>query len=156
MDPITRTCVCPAGESMWLKRAGNDKCGNEKLFFMGRLSKCRRCSLSRQCMRHPESANSRLGSGRQVSFVIKACEHKSESVDWMKARIDSAEGKERYAQRMAVVEPVFGNIRSNKGLNRFSLRGKEKVDGQWHLFSLVHNIEKLKYCTSVMEMASRG
>lgn len=44
---------------------------------------------------------------------------------------------------MPVVEPVFGNIGSNKGLNRFSLRGKKKVQGQWQMYCLVHNIEKL-------------
>jgi hypothetical protein len=44
---------------------------------------------------------------------------------------------------MSVVEPVFGNIGSNKRLNRFSLRSKKKVQGQWQLYCLVHNIEKL-------------
>lgn len=48
-----------------------------------------------------------------------------------------------YSQRMSVVEPVFGNIGTNKRLNRFSLRGKTKVQGQWRLYCLVHNIEKL-------------
>ncbi|WP_282450153.1 transposase [Microbulbifer sp. CAU 1566] len=28
-------------------------------------------------------------------------------------------------------------------MNRFSLRGKRKVQGQWQMFCLVHNIEKL-------------
>jgi hypothetical protein len=31
----------------------------------------------------------------------------------------------------------------NEGLNRFTLRGRQKVDGQWKLYCLVHNIEKL-------------
>ncbi len=35
------------------------------------------------------------------------------------------------------------NIRHNKRLNRFTLRGREKVDVQWKLCCLVHNIEKL-------------
>jgi Transposase DDE domain len=48
-----------------------------------------------------------------------------------------------YGQRFATVEPVFGNIRHNKRLNRFTLRGQRKVDGQWKLFCMVHNIEKL-------------
>ncbi|HTF97026.1 MAG TPA: transposase [Cellvibrio sp.] len=34
-------------------------------------------------------------------------------------------------------------IVSNKGLRRFSLRGKAKVQGQWQLFCLIHNMEKL-------------
>ena len=65
--------------------------------------------------------------------------------DKMKRSIDSPEGRERYGRRFATVEPVFGNIRNNKGLPRFTLRGKNKVDGQWKLFCLVHNIEKLAH-----------
>ncbi len=61
------------------------------------------------------------------------------------ARIDSPEGRIRYGQRFATVEPVFGNLRYNKGLDRFSLRGRTKVDAQWKLFCLVHNIEKLAH-----------
>ena len=34
---------------------------------------------------------------------------------------------------------------NNKGLNRFPLRGRQKVDTQWKLFCLVHNIEKLAH-----------
>ena len=37
----------------------------------------------------------------------------------------------------------LGNIGTNKGFNRFSLRSKKKVQGQWQLYCLVHNIEKL-------------
>lgn len=44
---------------------------------------------------------------------------------------------------MATVEPVFGNIRQNKRMNRFTLRGRAKVGMQWSLYCLVHNIEKL-------------
>ena len=46
---------------------------------------------------------------------------------------------------VAVVEPVFGNLRHNKRLNRFTLRGQRKVDTQWKLYCLVHNIEKLAH-----------
>ena len=63
----------------------------------------------------------------------------------MKQAIDSPEGRRRYAQRMVTVEPVFGNLRYNKKLDRFTLRGQEKVNTQWHLFCLVHNIEKLAH-----------
>lgn len=56
---------------------------------------------------------------------------------------DSERGRQQYGQRFATVEPVFGNVRHNKRMNRFTLRGCAKVDGQWKLFALVHNIEKL-------------
>ena len=65
--------------------------------------------------------------------------------DKMKRKIDSPEGRILYGQRFATVEPVFGNLRYNKGLDRFTLRGQKKVDAQWKLFCLVHNIEKLAH-----------
>jgi len=70
-------------------------------------------------------------------------ERGSTYTDWMKRRIDSEEGKQIYSHRMSVVEPVFANIGNNKGLNRFSLRGKDKVESQWQQYCMVHNIEKL-------------
>ena len=63
----------------------------------------------------------------------------------MKERIDAPAGRARYGERFATVEPVFANLRHNKGLDRFTLRGRTKVDGQWKLFCLVHNIEKLAH-----------
>lgn len=63
--------------------------------------------------------------------------------EWMKHRVNSQQGKAVYSHPMSVLEPVFGNIGATKGLSRFSLRGKKKVQGQWHLYCLVHNIEKL-------------
>jgi len=60
----------------------------------------------------------------------------------MKHRVDSPQGKEIYSHRMSVVEPVF-EFCTTKRLSRFSLRGKKKVQGQWQLYCLVHNIEKL-------------
>lgn len=41
------------------------------------------------------------------------------------------------------MEPVFGNLRHNEGLDRFTLRGGQRVEGQWKLFCLMHNIGKL-------------
>jgi hypothetical protein len=65
------------------------------------------------------------------------------AVQRMKELVDSERGHALIAQRFATVEPVFGNLRFNKALNRFTLRGKIKVDAQWKLYGLVHNIEKL-------------
>ena len=96
-------------------------------------------------MKTPVSADDVNGGGRQVSFIKDKAKRKPNYTDWMKERVDSPEGKLIYSHRMSVVElPLFGNIESNKGLNRFSLRGKKKVQGQWQLYCIVHNIEKLK------------
>ncbi len=61
----------------------------------------------------------------------------------MKAKIDTPEGRAIYGRRLANVEPVFANIRAQKQMDRFTLRGRQKVNVQWTLFCLVHNIEKI-------------
>lgn len=137
------TCICPAGEAISYRGERVDKHNNIKVFFEGRLLQCRNCTLKTQCMKNPDAANHRKGNGRQVSFMIKK-QHKENVTNWMRARIDSDKGKQIYSLRMSVVEPVFGNIGTNKKLNRFSLRGKTKVQSQWRMYCLVHNIEKLK------------
>ena len=53
----------------------------------------------------------------------------------MVGRVDSSEGRKIYPQRIGVAEPVFGNIRANKCLDRFTLRGKTKVNIQWVLYA---------------------
>ena len=57
--------------------------------------------------------------------------------------IDSPAGRHAYAQRMGIVESVFGNIKNNKCMNRFTLRGLPKVTIQWLYYCLVYNIEKI-------------
>lgn len=139
-DLKAKACVCPAGKAMWLMSDHKVNEGRRKLTFEGRLTDCRACPKKTACMRNPDSANTRAGHGRVVSITYTTGRT---ATDWMKRRVDSVEGKAIYGQRMAVVEPVFGNIGTNKRLNRFSLRGKKKVQGQWRLFCLVHNIEKV-------------
>jgi hypothetical protein len=62
----------------------------------------------------------------------------------MRQSIESETGKAIYGQQLAIVEPVFANIGEKKGLRGFSLRSQAKVQRQWQLYSLVHNIEKWK------------
>jgi len=61
----------------------------------------------------------------------------------MKAKVDAPEGKQIYARRLAIVEPVFANICVHKRTDRFTLRSKFKVDVQWMLCALIHNIGKI-------------
>ena len=61
----------------------------------------------------------------------------------MAAKIDTERGRKIYDQRAGIVEPVFANIRFQKSMDRFTLRGKIKVNIQWLLYCMVHNIEKV-------------
>jgi transposase len=141
-NPETLSCVCPSGESLSLRSTRIDRQGHHKAFFEGRLLQCRSCHRKVQCMKNPDAANHRKGKGRQVSFIL-AKDKSPNYTDWMKKRVDSPEGKLIYSHRMSVVEPVFANIGTNKKLRRFSLRGKVKVESQWRLYCMVHNIEKI-------------
>ncbi len=142
-DPADKSCMCPKGETMQLKKEGLDQRGVYKVFFHCRPSICRNCTIKKQCMRNPASADGISGNGRQLSFILEN-KRAPNFTDWMKERVDSEKGKLIYSHRMSVVEPVFGNIGSNKGLNKFSLRSKKKVQCQLKLFCIIHNIEKIK------------
>jgi hypothetical protein len=61
----------------------------------------------------------------------------------MKRKIDSVRGRLMYHRRLGIAEPVFAHICSTLGLDRFSLRGKRKVNAQWLLYCIVHNLTKL-------------
>lgn len=139
LDPITGTCLCPAGKSLYRNGTNCHHNGYVASKYTGTLRDCLPCDRRAQCLRTPEKTKV-----RQVTFFRGKADDTPESAcDRMKRAIDSATGRERYGRRFATVEPVFGNLRHNKRLNRFTLRGREKVDGQWKLYCLVHNIEKL-------------
>ena len=61
----------------------------------------------------------------------------------MARKVDTERGREIYHQQIGVAEPVFANIGAVKRLDRFTLRGKIKVNIQWVLYCMVHNIGKI-------------
>ena len=137
-DEESKTCICPAGEFLYQNGSQVVIQGREAVKFTGAKRVCGPCPLRDQCLRHPERTKV-----RQVVFFTGRTRKAESHTDRMKRRIDSEDGRALYGRRFATVEPVFANIRHNKGLHRFTLRGRQKVDTQWKLFCLVHNIEKL-------------
>jgi transposase len=140
-DPIHQTCVCPAGKTLY--RNGSDCVfnGYAAVKFRGTVRDCVPCDRRERCLRSPETSRT-----RQVAFFKgKAARTPVSHTDRMKQRIDTPEGRDQYGRRFAIVEPVFANIRHNKRLDRFTLRGRVKVNAQWQLYCLVHNIEKLAH-----------
>lgn len=140
-DRQAGTCICPAGKSLYQNGANCIHNGQIGTKFQGALRDCVPCEQRDQCLRTPQKTKT-----RQVMFFRgKADPQAMRASDRMKQAIDSQRGRQLYGGRFATVEPVFGNIRHNKRLHRFTLRGRQKVDGQWKLFCLVHNIEKLAH-----------
>ena len=137
VDLNSKKCICPAGKELLYIGEFEDEVRGTYSRFRGKLTDCRHCDLSSRCMK--KAVKDR---GRQIQF-LNATEKRTSYLDFMKRKIDSEEGRRQYAKRMWTIEPVFGNITSNRGLNRFTLRGKKKVTGQWMMYCLVHNLEKL-------------
>lgn len=140
-DPQAGTCICPAGKALYQNGSNCIHKGQIGTKYQGALRDCGPCQLRAKCLRKPDKT-----PARQVMFFRgKADPAAVNYSDIMKRAIDSPEGKALYGRRFATVEPVFGNLRYNKKLNRFTLRGQDKVDTQWKLYCLVHNIEKLAH-----------
>ena len=60
---------------------------------------------------------------------------------WLKLK--SQRGRKIYNQRKTIVEPVFGQIKHVRSFRQFMLRGLSKVEGEWLLICLTHNLLKL-------------
>ena len=61
----------------------------------------------------------------------------------MRERLSSVEGKETYKKRLNAIEHVWGNIKFNNRVIMFHLRGLKKVNAEFQLLAIGHNIKKL-------------
>lgn len=61
----------------------------------------------------------------------------------MARKLKTKKGRAIYARRKVIVEPVYGQIKSCLGFGRFSLRGIAKVQGEWSLVAMCHNLLKV-------------
>ena len=139
-DAAAGTCICPAGKKLYSTGSNCSTHGRRHHKFQGAKRDCVPCRLRDQCLRHPDRTQT-----RQVAFFDKNQASLLRYTERMKRAIDSKRGRALYGRRIAIVEPVFANLRHNKRLDRFTLRTQSKVNTQWQLYCLVHNIEKLAH-----------
>ena len=132
-DKEMRHCICPAGKRLY--RSGADARAHR---FKGTQTTCVSCEFRKKCIRNPEKTVI-----RQVAYFAGRTGDGPTFTDRMKRKIDSTLGRVLYGMRLAISEPPFSHITSALGLNRFTLRGKIKVNTQWNLFCIVHNMTKL-------------
>jgi len=138
-DETKGKLICPAGKELYLKnRNFREKKGYCGISYMGKKTDCRVCELRVKCLRKPHTV------ARQVTiFKGRADDAPKTYTQRMIERFDTAVGRFLYSRRLGIVEPVFANICHIRGLDRFTLRGKVKVDIQWKLYNMVHNILKI-------------
>jgi len=107
--------------------------------FQGHKEDCDHCTLRNQCLRSVKQKGA-----RQVNVKIGSTDKKkSGPLVRMKHKIDSALGRHIYSMRLGIVEPVFGHINDAIGIKRFTLRSKKKVNAQWQLMNMLHNLTKV-------------
>ena len=127
--------ICPNGKSLKpLVKDGRHK-GKRLRVYRSREKDCRHCQLRAKCLRYKDA--------KQRHFTYYADASGNNISHAMVKKIESQKGRSIYPQRIAIVEPVFANIRVHKRMDKFSLRGKIKVNIQWLLYCMVHNIEKI-------------
>ncbi len=136
LDDVSGKLICPAGKALYVKnRNFITSNGYKAIAYQAPKTACRDCRLRSRCLRNPNTVS------RQVHVFYG--KRPGSITDEMKQKIDTQEGRYIYSRRLGIVEPVFGNIRSCKRMDRFTLRGRIKVNIQWMLYCLVHNIEKI-------------
>jgi transposase len=139
LDAEHRFCMCPAGKRLYRNGANVQIRGNVGVKFRSAKRDCKGCALRERCMRNPHKSETR----QVVFFLGRAYDTTASFTERMRQKIDSDVGRYRYSRRLGIVEPVFANIASAHRLRRFTLRGRTKVNTQWQLFCLVHNIGKI-------------
>jgi Transposase DDE domain len=119
MRPNPGVAVCPEGH--FLISRGSDlpvNKGHTGHRFAGAIYIVGPYTQREQCVRHPDKT-----SFRQVMFFNKNQPSPMKVLDVMRRAIDSPRGRALYSKRVGTVEPVFANIRHNKRMNRFTLKG---------------------------------
>jgi len=137
--------ICPAGKALEYKYHVTLR-NNSGKKYQAKRSDCIKCPQIDKCTKK------RSGKNHARTLYIIDKKHENPFSQEMRKKIDEPVNRELYSRRMQIIEPVFANITHCKGMNRFTLRTQKKVNIQWQLFCIVHNMWKcmkplgLSYC----------
>ena len=121
------TFICPGGQVLKMIRESQD--GSR--VYQGCAKVCAGCTLQSRC------CQSKKGEARTINT-----DDKEPLRQQMNVKMEQQASKELYSKRKVIVEPVFGQIK-NSGFRGFSVRGKEKVAGEFSLVCATHNFKKI-------------
>lgn len=119
--------TCPIGQKLSLIQTNK----NGRKIYQAKQSSCQNCSYYQRCCKSKQGKSRSLTTDAKEPLRIK-----------MKQKMEQKSSQEIYSHRKTIVEPVFGQIK-NKGFRGFSLRGLEKVQGEFSLVCATHNIKKI-------------
>jgi transposase len=121
------TFTCPEGQILTMKRESQD--GSR--VYQGASEVCADCPLQSRC------CQSAKGEARTITT-----DDKEPLRQQMASKMATEAAKVIYGKRKTIVEPVFGQIK-NSGFRGFSVRGKEKVAGEFSMVCATHNFKKI-------------
>lgn len=132
-DSSSDTYTCGAGRKLVhvYDRKNRSDNGFESRVSVYECVSCAECSYKESCTKR---------DGNRLLYI----NHRNNMLRTQAREfLDSEEGEKLRKQRSVEVESVFGNIKSNYGVTRFSLRGMEKVNLEWGLHAIAHNMRKM-------------
>ena len=102
----------------------------------------------------PYLATERLKHHEKVASAPRGRIPKDLSAKQQMARkLRTKKGREMYAKRKGMIEPIFGQLKQVLGFRQFSMRGLVSMRGEWRLMATVHNVLKLWRNDQRVEMA---
>jgi transposase len=119
--------TCPTGQKLSLIQT--NKSGRK--VYQANQKSCQNCIYYHRCCKSKQGkARSLTTDAKEPLRII------------MKQKMEQKSSQDIYAYRKTIVEPVFGQIKNN-GFRGFSVRGKEKVQGEFSLVCATHNLKKI-------------
>ena len=109
---------------------------------------------------HQVQLQALAGDGLQVLIPPDANKRKGARPGWtgglyafMRRALATPTGAALYRKRSAMIEPVFGDIRFNRRIDRFQRRGRAACRSEWRLITATHNLRKPWRATTVPGIA---
>ena len=125
--------ICPANQRLTYRYTGHEKSENGYRIEVKHYEAtgCNACPFKPECTQAKNNRHLR------VSFRLRLFREQA------KSNLLSEQGKKLRVQRNVEVETFFGQVKHNMHFRRFSLRGLEKVETEWGIVCIAHNLRKL-------------
>jgi transposase len=140
--PDANTLICPTGREL----VAETPVGATKRTFRCKPDHCMRCSFRTECLQKKDDL--------RRGYRSIAMDDKTPYRQAMRRKMETREAREIYKHRAAEPEPVFGNLKFNKRLTGFVLRGLKKVNAEVRLMAGAHNLGRIIKWQQELEAAA--
>ena len=138
-NPEKDVYICPEGKELEFVRVNKDSRGIEYRSYQA--SDCKNCGVRDKCQK---LKGKKKGNKNNKPHNRTICIYsQDEDIKIIREKLDSDEGQIIYQVRMSTVEPVHGDMQNNRGFVQFILRGLDKVNVEYNLLAIAHNIRKI-------------